>query len=100
MGDIFSAFLQLRKIMKFVIFLCIIFIRLRSPGTKLKMKYREDFTRCDGTKCPYKEKCQRHEAIVEARKHELTYGRYVLSVDCIQNNYSELVVCNDPEVSR
>lgn len=67
--------------------------------TQYTLKYRQDFTRCCGQGCEHKANCQRHEAYTEALNNSLSYGKYILARDCIANDYSEIIVNNDPEVT-
>lgn len=56
-----------------------------------KRKYPQDFCRCDGQDCTVKEKCARHEAIIEERDNDIAYGCYLDPKACIANGCSEYV---------
>lgn len=64
-----------------------------------KRKYAQDFKRCAGTNCSVKDKCARHEAIVEARDNGCAFGSYLEAGDCIKNECSEFIVI-EAEVSE
>ncbi len=66
---------------------------------KYKLKYRQSFVRCDGKGCKHKAKCERRAAYKEALDNSLSHGKYIMAKDCIANDYSEIIVDNDPEVT-